>query len=550
MSAKAHAVKVLRDRYSTVAIIFHWLIAACIVIQIALGWRMGDVEGIGHSTLLQVHKSVGISILVLTVARLAWRMVNPPPPHGTNLHKLEKMAAHYVHVGFYAMLFLLPLTGWAMVSLQRPGSFKIFGGLPWPSLPGAGLVPSAVADNAADTMDTVHGLLVWVMLALLALHVAGALKHQFISKDRTIARMAPGVEPGSFTDKRLWSIPIVVALIAAVIYLPKLPVAREHPKPKDVASANIYTDIVGPSLERRCGFCHSEDVSKGGLDLTSYEAVMAGGRDGKVVIPGHPEKSDLYRRITLPMDHAQYMPKDGKPPLGKSEISAIQWWIAQGAPRSAKVSTLKLTPEANSALKTLISGADDSDDNQGGGGGTAIALPTAPPADKAVIAKLQDEGFIVRKAALNSNAVFVDYILTKAVTPEALADLGKLSQQIYTLNLRKAQVTDAQAKTLAAFPNLTILRLEENAITDAGVKDIASTAKKLTYLNLTGTKVTDAGFEAALGIPGLQRLYVWNTAVTPDAVKKAKDAHKGMDISAGLTAKDVVPDTKVLTPTN
>lgn len=547
-STKPKTVKVLRDRYSTVAIVFHWLIAAAIVIQLALGWRMGDLEGLGRSLFLNIHKTVGIAILVLTAARLIWRLMNPPPPHGTNLHRLEKLAAHYVHLGFYTALFLLPLTGWAMVSMQRPGAMKVFGGLPWPAFPGVLLVPSAARDNAADLLDNAHAALVWVMVALLFLHIAGAMKHHLVSKDRTLSRMAPGVEPGAFTNRRLLAIPATVALVAAVVYLPKLPAAMARPKPPSVASADIYTDIVGPSLERRCGFCHSEDVSKGGLSLTSYDSVMQGGRSGRVIVPGHPEKSELYRRITLPMDHAQYMPKDGKPPLGKSEIAAINWWIAQGAQRSAKVGSLKLTPEAASAIKTLIAG-DSGDDDQEGGPANGPVLPTAAPADKAVIAKLLDEGFIVRKAALNSNLVAADYIAPKLVTPEAMADLNKLGPQLLSLNLRHAGVTDAMLGPIAGYPNLQSLRLEENNVTDAGVKALAA-AKGLTYLNLTGTKVTDGGLESVAALPKLERLYIWNTAATPAAVDKLKAAKKDLVVSSGLTAKDVVADTKVMQPSN
>ncbi len=537
------------DRYSTVAIAFHWAIAAAIVIQLALGFHMGDLEGLGRSVLLQIHKTVGISVLLLTLARLAWRATNPPPPHADNLTRIERAASHWVHMGFYGALVLLPLTGWAMVSMQRSGGMKILGGLvTWPGFPGASLLPGNAQDIAADVLDRSHSVLVWMMIGLLALHVAGALKHHFISRDRTLARMAPGVKPGSFTDKRLLSIPAVVVLVAGLVYLPRLPTHFDRPKPRDLASTDIYLDIVGPSLDRRCGFCHSEDVSKGGLSLTNYDGVMQGGRDGKVIIPGHPEKSDLYRRITLPVDHAQYMPKDGKPPLGKSEVAAIRWWIAQGAPGSAKVGSLKLTPDATTALKTLLGGDSGGDDDQGGLP-RGPALPAAPAADKGAIAKLVADGFIVRPAQTRSNLLVVDFSSPKPVTADAIADMTKLGPQIFSLNLRHAGVTDAMVKSVAGFPNLETLRLEENPITDAAAKDIAG-IKTLTYLNLTNTKVTDAGFAEVAALPKLDRLYLWGTAVTPAAIDKAKAAHKDLILSAGLTAKDVKVETAEMKPTN
>jgi cytochrome b561 len=536
----------MRDRYSTVAIVFHWLIAAALVLQMALGFHMQELEGLGHSTLLQLHKSVGITVLLLTFARLAWRFVNPPPPHGTNLHNLEKLAAHWVHLGFYGALFALPLTGWAMVSLERAGGFKLFGAIPFPGLPGASALPGAVQDTLSDGFDTTHTVLVWMMLALVGLHVAGALKHQFVSRDRTIARMAPGVKPGSFTDPRLLAIPAVAAIVAAAVYAPKLPEHTVRPKPKDVASADIYLDVVGPSLERRCGFCHSDASSRGGLALTSYADIMAGGRSGKSVIPFHPEKSELLRRITLPMDHKQYMPKDGKPPPGPSEIAAIRWWIAQGAPASAKVGSLKLTPEAKTALKTLILGGDD---DQGGDNGPQLVLPAAPKADGADVNKAIADGFIVRKVDAGSNLLSVDYAATKPVTPEIMADLAKLAPQLYTLNLRHAGVTDAMVKTIAGFPHLNNLRLEANAVTDAAAKDIAG-IKTLTYLNMVGTKITDASLPELAALPKLQRIFIWNTAITTPAVQKAKAEHASVFFDTGLTAKDVVVDNKTMVPTN
>ena len=538
-----------RDRYSSVAIAFHWAIAASILIQLALGFHMGDLEGLGRSVLLQIHKTVGVSVLLLTLGRLAWRAMNPPPPHADTLTKVERLVSHGVHMGFYAALFLLPLTGWAMVSMQRPGGMKILGGLlTWPAFPGAALVPGKGQDIAADVLDRSHTVLVWVMIGLLALHIAGALKHHFISKDRTLARMAPGVKPGSFTDKRLLSIPAVVILVAALVYLPKLPTHFDRPKPKDLASADIYRDIVGPSLDRRCGFCHSEDVSKGGLSLTSYDGVMQGGRDGKAVVPGHPERSELYRRITLPVDHAQYMPKDGKPPLGKSEVAAIQWWIAQGAPSSAKIGALKLTPDAKAALGALLGGDQGGDDDQSGLP-QGPALPAAPAADPGAIAKLVADGFIVRPAQAKSNLLVVDFSSPKPVTADAMADLAKLGPQVVSLNLRHAGIADAMLKPMAGFPNLQTLRLEENPITDAAAKDIAG-IKTLTYLNLTNTKVTDAGFAEVATLPRLQRLYLWGAAVTPAAVDRVKAARKDLILSTGLTAKDVKVETAVMAPSN
>ncbi|MDB5461074.1 MAG: hypothetical protein JWO72_2815 [Caulobacteraceae bacterium] len=330
------------------------------------------------------------------------------------------------------------------------------------------------------------------------------------------------------------------------------PIAGPRPKPKDVASADIYLDVVGPALQQRCANCHNDSKKSGGFSVASYDTLMKGGKDGPVISPGSADKSDLFHRVSLSPDDMNFMPKDGKTPLTKSQVAAIGWWISQGAPKSAPVSSLRLTAGASSALQSLIGGGAGGEEQADNGGGAAseAPLPTVAAADKAQIDKVVAEGFIVRKVAKASNLVDVDYVARKPVTEAAIADLAKLGPQVLRLNLRHAGVTDAMVKTIAAgFPNLRHLRLEANDITDGAAKDIAG-VKTLTYVNLVNTKVTDAGFAQVSALPRLQRLYFWGAPVTPAAVDKVKAARKDVILYAGLTAKDVPVETKTMTPAN
>ena len=535
-----------QTRYSSVAIILHWTIAAALALQIVLGWRIGDVEGVTRTAVLQLHKTIGVTILVLTVVRLVWRMTKKPPAMDSSLTPIERFASHWVHMGFYAALMALPLTGWAMVSAQRVGAMKLLGGLRWPDFPIVTALPGDLQDTLADLLDKSHSALVWVMLGLIALHVAGALKHHYISKDPTVSRMAPGAKPGKILEPRLIAIPVVVLALAGIGYAIKAAEPPARPKIVKLADADIFLDVVQPALNHRCGYCHNDDQPKGGLSLASYDGIVQGGRGGTSIVPGNPAKSELYHRITLPAENPKYMPRDGKTPLGKNEITAISWWISQGAPRSARISTLKMTPEAKEALTAIVGGDDSGDDSSGS---KEAPLPVVPAADPAQIKKLEGESFILRKLNKGSNLLVVDYVSPKPMTPEALADLAKLGPQLIDLNLRHAGITDAGVHTIAGFTHLRRLRLEENAVTDAGAKDIAS-LKDLTYLNLTNTKITDAGFDQVAGLPRLEELYVWGTTVSQPAIDKMKAEHKGVTLYAGLTAKDVKVETKVMTPTN
>src|SRR6185312_12980626 len=498
MTAGAHpTTKVVKQtRYSTVAIALHWTIAAAIALQIVLGWRIGDVEGVTRTAILQLHKTTGVTILVLTVARLAWRLTNRPPPVDSSLTPIEKLASHWVHVAFYGFLMALPLTGWAMVSAQRIGAMKLLGGVMWPDFPVITHLSGDVQDTLADLLDKTHTALVWVMIAAIALHVLGALKHHYVSKDPTVSRMAPGAKPGKILEPRLIAIPVVVALLAGIGYAIKASEPPARPKIAKLGDADIFLDVVQPVLNHRCGYCHNDDQPKGGLSLATYQGIVQGGRHGSSIVPGNPSKSELYKRVMLPSSNPNYMPKEGKTPLSKNEITAIAWWISQGAPKTAKVSSLKMTPEAKDALTAIVGGDDGGDQI-----GTKTApLPVVPAADPVQIKKLEGEGFILRKLDKNSNLLVADYVSPKPTTPDAIADLAKLGPQLIDLNLRHAGITDAEVHTIAGFTHLRRLRLEENAISDAAAKDLAN-LKDLTYVNLTNTKITDAGFAQIATLP-------------------------------------------------
>jgi Planctomycete cytochrome C/Leucine rich repeat len=328
--------------------------------------------------------------------------------------------------------------------------------------------------------------------------------------------------------------------------------AGPRPKPADLASADIYLDVVQPAFDRRCLNCHNNSKKSGGLSVATYEALIKGGSKGRVITPGNPSGSDLFRRVNLAPGRTDFMPKDGKTALDKNEVAAIGWWISQGAPKSATVGSLNLTAEASSAIQAMIGAVGgvgvEEEEEAAAASPDEAPLPQVAEADKAAVAKVVEEGFIVRKVAKGSNLVDVDYVSANPVTPDMINDLASFGPNILRLNLRRAGVTDSEVKTVAGFPNLRRLRLEENAITDTAAADIAGLTN-LTYLNLTNTNVTDAGLDKVSTLPKLSRLYVWGTTITPAAVNKVNAACK-VTVYAGLTANDVSVESKIITPAN
>jgi cytochrome b561 len=180
-------------RYSPVAMTFHWVIAAAILYQIWLGWRMSDLpSGMAKFELFQLHKSVGITILLLSLGRLGWRLTHRPPPYAGGVRGWQHTLATAVHTGFYVMMIALPLTGWAAVSASTFNlPTVLWGVVPWPHLPGLAELAPGQKETVSGALGTTHEWLVRLTIAMLALHVAGALKHQFADKDGTLWRMLP-----------------------------------------------------------------------------------------------------------------------------------------------------------------------------------------------------------------------------------------------------------------------------------------------------------------------------------------------------------------------
>ena len=182
-----------KDRYSTVAIILHWVIAALILTNIGIAWYFNTLHGMAKLSPLRWHQSIGLTVLILSFARLVWRLVNPPPKLPDYMAAWERWLAIVTHVGFYVIMIGLPLTGWAMRSAS-PLHFilpiNIFG-LPWPAIGPIASLPADQMKAAEQTFEAAHQLLGKLAYGLIVLHVAGALKHQLISRDDVVARMVP-----------------------------------------------------------------------------------------------------------------------------------------------------------------------------------------------------------------------------------------------------------------------------------------------------------------------------------------------------------------------
>jgi cytochrome b561 len=173
-----------RLQYGTTAKVFHWAIVALLVVQYSIGWLMPDLHrnmkpGVG----MTFHISIGISILVLILLRLVWRLTHPVAPE-SSLSPWQRLSSEAAHWALYVLVLATTLSGWLFASF-RGWSVPYFYLVPMPML---------ASENAAagKAIDGFHQAAEWTLLVLIVLHVAAALAHLFIYRDRIMQRMLPG----------------------------------------------------------------------------------------------------------------------------------------------------------------------------------------------------------------------------------------------------------------------------------------------------------------------------------------------------------------------
>ena len=170
-------------QYGTTAKIFHWVIVALLVVQYPIGWLLPDLRGNMKPPIMTFHVSFGILILILIVLRLAWRLTHPVAPE-SSLPPWQRLSSEAVHWLLYALVLGTTVTGWLSASF-RGWSVSLFYLVPLPML-------ASENESAAKAFDSWHQVIGWTLLVVVGIHVASAMAHLFIYRDRIMQRMLPG----------------------------------------------------------------------------------------------------------------------------------------------------------------------------------------------------------------------------------------------------------------------------------------------------------------------------------------------------------------------
>jgi cytochrome b561 len=171
--------------YAKPAIAMHWIIALLIFAAFGLGLYMTDIPGFTPTKLklFSYHKWIGITVLIVAVLRVLWRLTHPVPGPVPGMPKWQHAAAEAAHLGLYLLILAVPLTGY-LLSVAA-GVKVVYLGL-W-ELP----MPFDKSDALKDIFGMAHEWLNWTMAAIVVLHILAALKHHVVDRDGTLRRMVP-----------------------------------------------------------------------------------------------------------------------------------------------------------------------------------------------------------------------------------------------------------------------------------------------------------------------------------------------------------------------
>lgn len=171
-------------RYSIVAMVLHWAIAIAVIAN----WRIAETAEHAPEAeareIMGSHMSLGVTILVLVLLRLGWRFVHRPPPLAAHLSGWERGLAKTTHTLFYVLLIVMPLAGWVAMSSFGYG-VNVWGLFELPALP----VP--LSPDRGEAIIGAHAFAGMTLLALIAIHILGTLKHTLIDRDGNLFRMLP-----------------------------------------------------------------------------------------------------------------------------------------------------------------------------------------------------------------------------------------------------------------------------------------------------------------------------------------------------------------------
>lgn len=301
------------------------------------------------------------------------------------------------------------------------------------------------------------------------------------------------------------------------------PVIASEQNLVSLEEAVVFDDLVMPIFEKKCVSCHNPDKIKGQLVLTDMKSILAGGKNGKLFVPGNAEISLILQRIHLPIEEKKHMPPSNKAQLTDDEITLLNLWIRDSADFKKKVIDLP----ARDSLRLIAS---------------ALLKPAIPQeeqynfaaADKETVRKLNNNYRVVYALSKESPALAVNIYNKNAYSSKSIEELSPVAKQVVSLELNKMPVKDADLKSVAQFQNLRTLNLNFTDVTGPGLKDLVA-LQNLESLSLSGTNLNFRDLlQQMRSFKSLNKLAVWDTGLTDDEMAQLQKSNKNIELITGF----------------
>ena len=285
----------------------------------------------------------------------------------------------------------------------------------------------------------------------------------------------------------------------------------------DIQKAQLFRDIIQPILDEKCTGCHNPNKAKGGLQLISQAAIMKGGEDGAVIIPGHPDSSMFYNYLLLPLFDEKHMPPEGKPQPDQEEIALIHWWIVNGADFKNQVSAVKTPDSIRNIIQQKYGQASPLD-----GINIAFASPET-------IKELNTTGRNVRQ--ISADKPYIDVFLgsRKEITPGEWQELNAIKNQIVSIDCSHSTIGKDAIGIIAGFPHLQKLHLQHTDVTSEQLSALKQLSY-LEYINVSGSAVTVEALDQLRSFKNLRKVYLYESNIPADSIRNFATANKQLRV--------------------
>ncbi|MDN5212906.1 c-type cytochrome domain-containing protein [Fulvivirgaceae bacterium BMA12] len=284
---------------------------------------------------------------------------------------------------------------------------------------------------------------------------------------------------------------------------------------KPVDEMLVYEDLIVPFFATKCISCHNEHKMKGGYLMTSYQALLKGGESGQPGIDiAEPEQSELFNRVSLPADHEDHMPPEGKKPLTDHEIAILKFWITSGASTTLKVKNLQQHTEMAPVIRDYL--PESARLNR-----RLLYLKEEKEKLKKQLGALAEKLQISIAEDLKTSGNF--FTLSMKFPPATFTDEQLKALQPYfpvftKVSLVTSDITDDDLYFIGNMTNLRKLYLQKTDLNGSGLVYLQQ-LPQLEILNLSFTEVDDASVLQLIKFPALKKVYLFDTPISTEVVK-------------------------------